>query len=51
MSDAHARSYKPAEHHARFVVNAAKTAIDFVVSSYRYQQKKGLLALKSTSAQ
>lgn len=50
MSDAHARSYKPAEHHARFVVNAAKTAIHFVVSSYRYQQKKGLLVLKSTSS-
>lgn len=43
MSDAHARSYRPAEHHARLVVNAAKTAIAFLVGSYHYQRTKGQL--------
>jgi hypothetical protein len=43
MSDAHARAYKPEVHHARLVVNATKTAVDFLVGSYRYQKAKGII--------
>jgi hypothetical protein len=42
MSDGHARERKPAPHHARVVVNAAKTVAAFLVESYAFQQKKGL---------
>jgi len=44
MSDAHARERKPAPHHARVVVNAAKTVALFLVESYAFQRKKGSLA-------
>ena len=42
MSDGHARERKPAPHHARVVVNAAKTVSAFLVESYRYQKEKGV---------
>jgi hypothetical protein len=43
MSDGHARERKPAPHHARVVVNAAKTVSAFLVESYTYQIGKGLI--------
>ena len=44
LSDGHARVHKPAPHHARLVVNAAKTVAAFLVESYEYQSEKGLVA-------
>ena len=44
MSDGHARERKPAPHHARVVVNAAKTVAAFLVESYLFQRDRGLLA-------
>lgn len=43
MSDAHARTYKPAPHHARLVVNAANTLTDFLLASYEAQRDRGLI--------
>jgi hypothetical protein len=43
LSDGHARVRKPAPHHARVVVNAAKTTASFLVESYLYQREQGLL--------
>lgn len=43
MSDAHARSYKPAPHHARLVVNSATTLADFLLASYEVQRERGLI--------
>ncbi len=43
MSDGHARERKPAPHHARVVVNAAKTVSAFLVESYLFQSEKGML--------
>ena len=40
MGDGHARERKPAPHHARVVVNAAKTVALFLVESYAFQQRK-----------
>lgn len=37
MGDRHRRPVKPSRHHARLVVNAAKTVIDFLYSSMEYQ--------------
>ncbi len=42
-SDAHATRYRPDEHHARVAVNAAMTMTDFVLATYEYQSRKGLL--------
>ncbi len=42
MSDAHARTYRPAAHHARLVVNAAQTLADFLLASYEVQREKGM---------
>lgn len=39
MSDAHA-GYKPAQHHAKLAVNAAKTLADFLFDTYAYQEKR-----------
>ena len=50
MSDGHARERKPAPHHARVVVNAAKTVSAFLVESYGYQIAKGLIQDVSTPA-
>jgi hypothetical protein len=41
MSDAHVRKYKPARHHAKLAVNAAKTLLDFVYDSFKYQKASG----------
>jgi len=43
MSDAHATSYKPARHHAKLAVNAAKTVYDFLFETMAYQREKGAL--------
>lgn len=43
MSDAHAPEYRPAPHHARLVVNAAKTVADFLLASYEVQRDRGLI--------
>jgi hypothetical protein len=43
MSDGHARERKPAPHHARVVVNSAKTVATFLVESYSAQVDRGLL--------
>ncbi len=41
MSDAHVRTYKPARHHAKLAVNAAKTLLDFVYDTFEYQKSAG----------
>jgi hypothetical protein len=43
MSDAHASSYRPAKHHAKLAVNAAKTVTDFLFETFEYQKSKGLI--------
>lgn len=43
MSDGHARVRKPAAHHARMVVNTAKTIAMFLVDSYVIQIEKGTI--------
>lgn len=43
MSDGHPRERKPAVHHARVIVNAAKTVAIFLIESYLFQRDKGLL--------
>ncbi|MDX9721249.1 MAG: abortive infection family protein [Myxococcota bacterium] len=43
LSDGHARAYKPSMHHARVVVNAARTVSVFLVESYLFQKERGLL--------
>ncbi|MFM2151927.1 MAG: hypothetical protein RL199_362 [Pseudomonadota bacterium] len=45
MSDGHARERKPEEHHARVIVNAAKTVATFLVESFRAQRERGLLGV------
>lgn len=50
MSDGHARERKPAPHHARVVVNAAKTVSAFLVESYDYQVAKELIPNVSVGA-
>jgi hypothetical protein len=49
MSDGHARERKPALHHARVVVNAAKTVSAFLVESYTYQVGMGMIQGVSAS--
>jgi hypothetical protein len=39
ISDAHARSYRTERHHATLAVNAANTFVEFILESYRYQQR------------
>ncbi len=43
MSDAHAPSYRPLEHHARLVVNAAFALCLFLVAAHESQVARGLL--------
>lgn len=43
MGDAHVRRYKPARHHAKLAVNAAKTVLDFVFDTFEYQKNAGKL--------
>jgi hypothetical protein len=50
MGDGHARERKPAPHHARVVVNAAKTISAFLVESYYYQRTRNLLQDAAASA-
>jgi tetratricopeptide (TPR) repeat protein len=45
MSDAHARSYKPAEHHAKLAVNSVHTLCMFLLESFEHQVKAGHLQL------
>jgi hypothetical protein len=49
MSDGHARERKPEAHHARVIVNAAKTVATFLVESYVAQRERGLLSASSKS--
>ena len=44
MSDGLARERKPETHHARVIVNAAKTVATFLVESYVVQRERGLLS-------
>lgn len=50
MSDGHARERRPAPHHARVIVNAAKTVATFLVESYAFQRDKGLLTASPPGA-
>ena len=43
MGDAHVRTYKPARHHAKLAVNAAKTFLDFIYDTFEYQKASGRL--------
>lgn len=43
MGDAHVRTYKPARHHAKLAVNAAKTLVDFVYDTFEFQKAKGTI--------
>lgn len=40
VSDAHVRTYEPAEHHARLAVNSAKTMCNFLFDTKEYQIAK-----------
>jgi len=44
MGDAHARTYRPEEHHARLAVNSAKTLADFLFETFEYQMKRGSIS-------
>lgn len=41
MGDAQVHTYKPARHHAKLAVNAAKTLLDFVYDIFEYQKAAG----------
>ena len=43
MSDAHVRKYRPDKHHAKLAVNAVNTICDFLIATYEYQRKRGLI--------
>ena len=45
MSDAHARSYKPAKHHALLAVNSVYTICMFLLDSFEYQVKNGTIQI------
>lgn len=45
MSDSHARTYKPAEHHAKLAVNSVHTICMFLLESFDYQIKSGHICL------
>jgi hypothetical protein len=38
MGDRHVREYKPAEHHATLIVNAAMTFSNLIFDTYAYQR-------------
>jgi hypothetical protein len=40
MSDAHVQNYRPAKHHARLAVNAAKTLSDFLFETKQFQSAR-----------
>jgi len=41
-SDRHARTYKPAPHHAKLAVNSAFTLCEFMLNSFAYQKEKNV---------
>jgi hypothetical protein len=41
MGDAHVRTYKPARHHGKLAVNAAKTFLDFLYDTFEFQRAGG----------
>jgi hypothetical protein len=43
MGDAHGTTYRPARHHAKLAVNAAKTLSDFLFETLAYQRAAGTL--------
>lgn len=43
MSDAHVATFRPARHHAKLAVNAAKTLVDFLFDTYEAQVARGLI--------
>ena len=43
LSDSHASSYRPDKRHAKLVVNASKTFVEFVFETYSYQEQKDLI--------
>ncbi|SCZ67613.1 abortive infection family protein [Thiohalomonas denitrificans] len=45
MSDSHARTYRPAEHHAKLAVNSVHTICMFFLESFEYQVKSGFIKL------
>lgn len=45
-SDAHARRYRPAAHHARLAINSANTLVDFLFDTYQHQVQHDLLKPK-----
>lgn len=45
MSDSHARTYKPAKHHAKLAVNSVHTICMFFLESYEYQVEYGFIKL------
>ena len=47
MGDAHVRTYKPARHHAKLAVNAAKTFLDFVYDTFEFQKAVGRISERS----
>jgi hypothetical protein len=50
MSDSHARTYKPAEHHAKLAVNSVQTICMFFLESFEYQVKSGFIQLPHNQA-
>lgn len=50
MSDSHARTYKPAEHHAKLAVNSVHTICMFLLESFEYQIKSGHIQLAHNKA-
>lgn len=50
MSDAHARSYKPAKHHAKLAVNSVFTICIFLLDSFEYQVKNGTIQIAPSNS-
>lgn len=50
MSDAHVRTYKPAEHHAKLAVNSVHTICMFLLESFEHQVKAGHVQLAHSNA-
>ena len=50
MSDAHARSYKPAKHHAKLAVNSVFTICIFLLDSFEYQIKNGTIQIAPSNS-
>jgi hypothetical protein len=50
MSDAHARSYKPGRHHAKLVINASQTLVDFLFETLEFQVRQGTIKINGPSS-